>query len=220
MSRLRPLLLLGAALLAGCVAAPTAQEPPNLSPHKRQIRDYVDTGQYLRDLTVVASRAHAWVEQRAAQKKPAERLAVVFDLDETLFFNWPEINRTDFGYVHERWVQSVEAASATAIEPVREVYRAARRLGVDVILLTGRREPLRAATERNLRAIDCGEYSVLICRPESSTGTSAAFKSGERQKLVTNGLTIIANIGDQESDLAGGFAEKTFKLPAPFYLTE
>jgi len=31
---------------------------------------------------------------------------------------------------------------------------------------------------------------------------------------------IIANIGDQESDLAGGFAEKTFKLPNPFYISK
>jgi acid phosphatase len=31
---------------------------------------------------------------------------------------------------------------------------------------------------------------------------------------------IIANMGDQASDLAGGHAEKTFKLPNPFYLTK
>ncbi|MGB6550988.1 MAG: HAD family acid phosphatase [Xanthobacteraceae bacterium] len=28
---------------------------------------------------------------------------------------------------------------------------------------------------------------------------------------------MIANVGDQESDLSGGYAEKTFKLPNPFY---
>jgi hypothetical protein len=28
--------------------------------------------------------------------------------------------------------------------------------------------------------------------------------------------TIIANIGDQPSDLAGGFAERVFLLPDPF----
>jgi hypothetical protein len=30
----------------------------------------------------------------------------------------------------------------------------------------------------------------------------------------------VANLGDQVSDLSGGFAEKTFKLPDPFYLTD
>ncbi|HUR57868.1 MAG TPA: HAD family acid phosphatase, partial [Opitutaceae bacterium] len=114
----------------------------------------------------------------------------------------------------------VDTASAPPIEPVRDVYRTARRLGIDVIFLTGRPEHMRAATERNLRAIDCADHAVLICRPEGSTGTSAAFKTGEREKLATNGLALIANIGDQQSDLVGGFAEKTFKLPSPFYLTE
>jgi hypothetical protein len=29
--------------------------------------------------------------------------------------------------------------------------------------------------------------------------------------------TIVANMGDQPSDLEGGFAERTFLLPNPFY---
>jgi predicted secreted acid phosphatase len=212
-------LLLGAALaFSGC--ATLSHEPPNLTLHKQEIRAYVDSGRYQRDITAVASRAQAWLEQRAAKKAPAERQAVIFDLDETLFLNWPQMSRQDFGYVIEAWEKYVEAANAPPIEPVREVYRTARRLSLDVIFLTGRPERQRAATERNLRAIDCGEYAVLICRPNGAEGTSAAFKTGERQKLVTNGLTIIANVGDQESDLVGGFAEKTFKLPSPFYLTE
>ena len=31
------------------------------------------------------------------------------------------------------------------------------------------------------------------------------------------GLLIVVNMGDQDSDLAGGYAERTFKLPDPFY---
>jgi len=31
------------------------------------------------------------------------------------------------------------------------------------------------------------------------------------------GVTIIVNVGDQESDLAGSHAERTFKVPNPFY---
>jgi hypothetical protein len=31
------------------------------------------------------------------------------------------------------------------------------------------------------------------------------------------GYTIIANMGDQFSDLEGGFSERTYKLPNPFY---
>ena len=43
------------------------------------------------------------------------------------------------------------------------------------------------------------------------------FKAPERRKLAEQGYTIILNMGDQESDLRGGYAEKTFKLPNPVY---
>lgn len=206
------------ALGTGC--ATVTREPPNLDPHKRQIRTYVDSGDYERDIAVVAARANAWLEQRAGRRAGAERLAVVLDLDETLFLNWPYLSRQDFGYIESAWQAWVDAAEAPAIRPVLEVYQTARRLGVDVVFLTGRRDAQRSATERNLRAIGCGEYRALICKPSSHQGASAAFKTAERRRLVTEGWTLIANVGDQESDLAGGFAERTFKLPSPFYLTE
>jgi len=34
---------------------------------------------------------------------------------------------------------------------------------------------------------------------------------------MAKGYTIIANIGDQYSDLVGGYAEGEFKLPDPMY---
>ncbi|HEX3434983.1 MAG TPA: HAD family acid phosphatase [Solirubrobacteraceae bacterium] len=32
-----------------------------------------------------------------------------------------------------------------------------------------------------------------------------------------DGYRIIVNVGDQQSDLDGGFAQRAFKLPNPFY---
>jgi HAD superfamily, subfamily IIIB (Acid phosphatase) len=43
------------------------------------------------------------------------------------------------------------------------------------------------------------------------------FKSGERARIEANGYSVIANIGDQDSDLAGGHALHTCKLPNPAY---
>ena len=50
----------------------------------------------------------------------------------------------------------------------------------------------------------------------SSTKT-VPYKSGERAKIEQRGYRIIANVGDQESDLQGGHADRAFKLPNPFY---
>jgi acid phosphatase len=47
--------------------------------------------------------------------------------------------------------------------------------------------------------------------------TAAAFKAPVRATIERENYTIIANMGDQPSDLAGGHAERTFLLPNPFY---
>ena len=213
----RSAVLLAVALaVTGCATA--THEPPNLYPHKQQIRAYVDSGQYLREVDAVAARAKSWVEARAA--RGGSRLTVVFDLDETLLFNWPLMSAMDFGYVPAEWDRWVAEAKAPAIQPVRDVFLTARRLGVDVVIVTGRPESTRASTEQNLRAVDCADFAALICRPDGDRGTNASFKSAARQQLIAERRTIIANIGDQASDLVGGSAERTFKLPNSFYITE
>jgi hypothetical protein len=209
-----------ALVLGGTGCATFSPEPPNLTLVKRQIVAYVDTGEYDRQIAAVASRAAQWLEQRAARRAPGERLTLVMDLDETLLSNLPYMRSHDFGYIPVLWDAWVDAATAPPIEPVREVYRTARRLELEVVFLTGRTERDRPGTERNLRAIGCGDYTALLCKPLEWKESTAAFKTGVRRQLAGDGHVIVANVGDQLSDLAGGFAERTFKLPAPFYLTE
>jgi hypothetical protein len=48
----------------------------------------------------------------------------------------------------------------------------------------------------------------------------SGYKTAARRALYREGYTIVANLGDQESDLRGGYAERTFKVPDPLYLME
>jgi hypothetical protein len=52
------------------------------------------------------------------------------------------------------------------------------------------------------------------CAP---TCTTTQYKSLTRQHIESLGYDIVANFGDQFSDLNGGFADKTFKIPNPIY---
>jgi hypothetical protein len=49
-------------------------------------------------------------------------------------------------------------------------------------------------------------------KPPSCTPVSVPTKINER-----SGYTIIVNVGDQQSDFAGGYAERAYKVPDPFY---
>jgi predicted secreted acid phosphatase len=206
--------------IAGCaMTAPTGHEPRNLSALKEEINAYVDSGRYDADLARVANQARAWIEERAGRRQPGEKLALVFDTDETALSNLPQMRRFDFGYEQDSWEVWIKEAKCLPIESVREVHRAALNHGVAVFFITARWESDRAATEQNLRAAGYDGYAMVYCAPDGSKDASAeAFKTAQRKKITEQGYTIIANIGDQMSDLNGGYAERTFKLADPFYL--
>ena len=83
---------------------------------------------------------------------------------------------------------------------------------------SGRPAALREVTERNLKEQGY-EFTGVIVYPEGAPQFPSAvdFKAPERRKLTEQGYTIVLSMGDQESDLNGGYAERTFKLPNPVY---
>jgi predicted secreted acid phosphatase len=212
---------LAALALAGCATTvPVASEPLNLSVAKEAAIAYAEGGRYDQDLADVAREARAWLAQRAARRAPGERLAVVFDLDETLLSNYRHMRSQDFGYVPYVWNDWVARAEAPSIAPVKEVYDDARRLGLAIFFITGRQEPRdRPGTEENLRREGLGHYERLVLAPDDGARlTTAQRKTAIRASIEAEGHRIVANLGDQASDLEGGHAERTFKLPNPFYL--
>jgi predicted secreted acid phosphatase len=211
-----------ASALAGCAVF----QPANLGDLKTQLTAYHDDGAYQRDLQAVSQAAQDWVRWRAPQvAKPA----LVLDIDETSLSNWPRIKANNFGYIADGPCQRLPSGpcgalawdrtgQAQAIGPTLALFNSARLNGVTVFFITGRSESERAATERNLRIAGYHGWAAVIMRPNgTSTPSAADFKAPERAKIEANGYTIVANVGDQPSDLEGGHAERGFLLPDPFY---
>jgi predicted secreted acid phosphatase len=70
-----------------------------------------------------------------------------------------------------------------------------------------------------------GQYPAYLdqpqfCGPYIDQGVSCPtiqYKSGTRAYIESQGYDIVADMGDQFSDLLGGYADKTFKMPNPNY---
>lgn len=89
---------------------------------------------------------------------------------------------------------------------------------VAVFFVTGRSEKLKKPTENNLKKAGYKEWSGIFFKPDNYNDASIVpFKTQARTKISQEGYTIVASIGDQKSDLDGGYAEETFKLPNPYY---
>jgi HAD superfamily, subfamily IIIB (Acid phosphatase) len=204
----------------------------NIDTYKRQLTKYHDGGNYNADIAAVMDAATAYVLGRA---KEARRPAVVLDIDETSLSNWDNLKADDFGFIaggtcslqekmpcgFDDWI---DQAKAPAIESTLKFFNSLRAKDVtvntSVFFITGRRERQRQATLWNLDRMGFNGWAGLVTRPDNDRRDSIVpYKSGERTKIAER-FTILANIGDQDSDLEdpqGKTAECSFKLPNPYY---
>jgi predicted secreted acid phosphatase len=177
------------------------------------LRAYHDSGAYERDLATVDRLARSYLERRLKARHRPRRPALVLDIDETSLSNYAGL--TASGFTASGTTVDVVSGTGTAIAPTLQLFDAARRRHVAVFFITGRPGVLRSISETNLRSAGYKGWAGISF---SSGGSTIAYKSRERARIERRGYTILANVGDQESDLAGGHAARAFKLPNPFYL--
>ncbi|HVY12638.1 MAG TPA: HAD family acid phosphatase [Alphaproteobacteria bacterium] len=179
-----------------------------------ELRAYHTSGDYANDLATADAEALAYIKAYAGD---AAKPALVLDIDETALSNMPLIVANN--YAGNSGMPAWQAkAKDEAIAPTLDIFRAAQAKGMAVFFITGRDESLREATEKNLKAAGYSGWKELIMRPAgSSTPSAADYKAPQRARIEGMGYTIIACIGDQASDLAGGHALRSFQLPNPFY---
>ncbi len=222
-------MLCGAPAAADIYTDTSAENIQNLASVEQALVYYHDHGNYQDDIARVEKGAADYVAQHAPGK-----LAIVLDIDETSLSNWDEMVADDFAYfknapctIEDGKVSSPcgalawdSLAKATAIGPTLALFKLAQSKGIRVFFITGRHELERKATTEGLHAAGYlgWDDADLLMEPDNLKVNSAAdFKAPERAWIEKQGYTIIANVGDQLSDLAGDHAERAYKLPNPFY---
>jgi len=182
--------------------------------------DCVDSAScYATDLETQGDLAIAYLEKRAAQAKPQEKLAIVLDIDETSLSNWEIELQDNFAYNPKHWLDWYQEKKAPAIPGTLRLAELADRKKVAVFFITGRDDSQTGITAEDLKAAGYRDWAHLYLRGKDTQGqTVAQYKSGDRKKIADQGYTIILNVGDQMSDLNGSpQGELSVKLPNPFY---
>jgi len=194
-------------------AAPPAALP-NLTTVKSEIAAYYESGKYRTDVAAIEAQARVYLDRRVHDgvKKPA----LVLDIDDTSLSTYGYEKAHDFGFDNASW--NIDATKGfPAIPATLALARHAAAEHVAIFFVTGRRTNQAALTRKNLLAAG---YHVdgLYLRPLGDKAhTVVPFKSGARAAIEAKGYTVLESIGDQQSDLSGGHAERTFKLPNPMY---
>ncbi|KTD05956.1 acid phosphatase, class B [Legionella gratiana] len=213
--------ILSAILLVSLFSNPIFAEPPNLTVVKNELKRYHDSGAYQKELSQIIQKAQKYIDQQVKLNKKEQlhkKLAIVLDIDETSLSNYNVMIQRDFGGNRKQFHQDIMAANAPAIKPMLVLYKDALAHNVNVFFVTGRNESERKATEQNLIKAGYNQWSGLYLRPINYSSKSIIpFKAHARKTITEKGYTIVASIGDQNSDLKGGYAQKVFKLPNPYY---
>jgi predicted secreted acid phosphatase len=211
--------LLAATLLLTTITSHA--EPPNLDLVRQKAIHYHDSGAYAQDLQKVAKQAMQYIDKRSSEnntRKHPQKLAIVLDIDETSLSNYPKMRARQFVATKTQLVNEILAGDAPAIKPVLALYRNAIKHHIAVFFVTGRHEPERQATIKNLKNVGFKHWDGIYFKPTNYHMKSAIpYKSHTRERITHLGYTIIASIGDQYSDIKGGYTESGFKLPNPYY---
>ncbi|MGY4925868.1 HAD family acid phosphatase [Streptomyces sp. 900105755] len=156
----------------------------------------VDYATWQQDCQSVMDQALPYLKQRIAAAEQGEKQAIVFDIDNTTL-------ETDFGFSYPQ----------PANKPVLNVAKYAQEHGVSLFFVTARPGIIYLPTEYNLEH-DGYQVSGLYVRGFLDLFKDvAAYKTAQRVDIENKGYDIIANIGNSATDLSGGHADKTFKLP-------
>ncbi|NEB40705.1 HAD family acid phosphatase [Streptomyces sp. SID14515] len=157
----------------------------------------VDYGTWRRDVAAVVAEARPWIEART-ESAGSEKQAIVLDIDNTAL-------ETHF---HPFW-----ELPTPAVGDVRELARYADSRGVAVFFVTARPGIIHSLTDWNLKKAGYPVDGLYVRSLPDLFEEVSAYKTEQRAAIEAKGYKIIANIGNNTTDIVGGHAERGFKLP-------
>ncbi|MFI8322240.1 HAD family acid phosphatase [Streptomyces sp. NPDC085529] len=187
---------LTALLLVGPAPAASAADPDGHHTSAAAIEG-VDYTTWRRDVAAVVAEARPYIEARAGDAG-TERQAIVLDIDNSSL-------ETDF---HPFW-----ELPTPAIPEIRSLVRDAHARGVKVFFVTARPGIIHSLTEWNLKQVGYPVDGLYVRSLPDLFAEVSAYKTEKRAEIEAMGYTIIANIGNNTTDIVGGHAERAFKLP-------
>jgi predicted secreted acid phosphatase len=201
---------------------------------------------YAKEAESVAADGARKLAKRAAWHKHGKQAAIVLDVDDTTLATWNYEIASNWAFNPVTNATYVTGELFPPVPGMVQTVTQAASEGYAIFYLTGRPATQEAATLGNLTSdgigVDAGypapttlndgedglftkpavadypAYLAAACSGDpNGTCTTVHYKSATRAHIESLGYDIVANFGDQFSDLEGGFADKTFKLPNPNY---
>jgi predicted secreted acid phosphatase len=187
------------------------------------------TSNYAKQMKQIVANAENYLAWAAHRPHGHGQPAVVFDIDDTLLNTYDYTLAEQFGYTSASNAIWVNAAAFPAVFYMPQLVSFAAHHGYAVFYITGRPQSQTSATIKDLTSAGYAAPAPghLFLKPSTppsylhcadpSACTTIEYKSGTRAHIASEGYSIVADFGDQYSDLLGGHAGHQVKLPNPMY---
>jgi predicted secreted acid phosphatase len=182
------------------------------------LKEYYESGKYYEEIATKVAEVQDYISKQSPLSRYQQR-AIVLDIDETSLSNYQTLKRLSFTRNEQALTAAYMLSKGDAIPSVLSLYQYAINHKIAVFFISERIDSpeIRKATMDNLVSAGFSQWQELILMPIEEQQNVENFKTKARQKIAMQGFDILANIGDQESDISGGYAEIKVKLPNPFY---
>jgi hypothetical protein len=201
---------------------------------------------YAKEASGVAGVGAFTLARLAHKHARDEQPAIILDVDDTTLSTWNYEISSNWAFNPATNAAAVLAQQFPPVPGMVDMVTQAAAEGYAIFYLTGRPQTQEAATLGNLTAdgngvdagypaptklnddedglftkpavVDYPDYLKAACAGDpNGSCTTVHYKSATRAHIESLGYEIVGNFGDQYSDLRGGFADHTFKLPNPNY---
>jgi hypothetical protein len=191
------------------------------------------TSSYHNEMRKLVSQSKSYLDNEAANNDFDGKMpAIVLDVDDTTLNTYSYEIYSNFVYNPTTNAAFVNAGVFPAVFYMPSLVRRATHDGYTIFYLTGRPESQRAGTVANLvsagypapdaahlfmRNKDANAPAYLPCDATPPYCTTDQYKSMTRAHIEDLGYQIVANFGDQFSDLSFGHEKRAVKVPNPMY---
>ncbi len=214
----------------------TTTTTPDPVDGKTMLHTYSPTGAYVSEMAGVEADAENYLDKTArhfdghGHNAPSGTPAILLDIDDTTLNTYSYEIYSNFVFNPATNADFVNASVFPPVPGMPDLVQHAIADGYQVFFLTGRPVSQLAGTVTNLTNAgyptpdgshlflkDLTAPWLASCATTTPTCSTTQYKSLTRQHIESLGYDIVANFGDQFSDLNGGFADATFKIPNPMY---
>jgi predicted secreted acid phosphatase len=160
----------------------------------------------------------AILERAVKESSGNKKLAIVSDIDDTVLGSYDVLEKISYGFYMPYFEEAIHKADFPAIKPMYDVMKFAKKNNITVFYVTGRKKVFQEPTEKNLKEQGFDYFETVFYKPADYREKSVvSYKSGVRKQIEAQGYEVVLSIGDQQSDLSGGHAVSTVKLPNYMY---